>query len=286
MQKLYKYRSLSPLLFKELFYQELYFASCPELNDPFDLKIPVEYNVKEEKQISSLTWLLFKNTLVLKQNISEEERINNARYIRFVREKKKVKHFQKLIFKHMVALKSDLPFIYKDSAEKAIRSAIDEGEIDFTMDVHKLFQNIDRLTNLFLTNSYVTCFSTNPESFLMWSHYAGSHHGICMEFSLPHAAKFPFEMSGGREFTTGSVQDGFAEGTLTNYIYEENVFPVRYSDETLSINFFDFAPVFNNEHDADLRGLTKSYWHGYARQLQNLLPLKQAPGITNRNGGR
>lgn len=118
MQKLYKYRSLSPFLFKELFYQELYFASCPELNDPLDLKIPVEYNVKEEKQISSLTWFLFKNTLILKENISEEEKINNTHHVRFVRDKKKVKDFQKLIFKHMVALKGDLPFVYKTLPKK------------------------------------------------------------------------------------------------------------------------------------------------------------------------
>ncbi|MDR3697567.1 hypothetical protein [Mucilaginibacter sp.] len=73
---------------------------------------------------------------------------------------------------------------------------------------------------------------------------------------------------------SASVQEGFAQGTLTNYIYEENLFSVHYGDEPLSINFFDFAPVFNNEFDADLRGLTKSYWHGYARQLQNLFIVK------------
>jgi hypothetical protein len=31
--KIYKYRPLSDFLFKELFYNEIYFASYPELND-------------------------------------------------------------------------------------------------------------------------------------------------------------------------------------------------------------------------------------------------------------
>lgn len=34
-------------------------------------------------------------------------------------------------------------------------------------------------------NSKIVCFSENKESILMWSHYANSHKGFCIEYQLP-----------------------------------------------------------------------------------------------------
>jgi hypothetical protein len=277
MQKVYKYRSFSSFLYKELFYQELYFASCTELNDPFDLNVPVDFNISDVKQIKALTVPLFHNTLVIAKTITDAERENNTRLVQFTHDKIKVENFNQLVYEHLLKLKGNKPFIYADTAAEALNLAIAESAVNFTFNITKLFVTIERLTKMFLTNSYVTCFSADPLSFLMWSHYAGSHHGVCMEFTLPNDEKFPLEMAGKRQFSLGSVGDGYAEGTTGFYVYEEAILPVNYSDKPLHVNFFDFAPVFLNEHDADLRGLSKSKWHGYANHLQNLFVTKTAP---------
>lgn len=274
MQKLYKYRSLSPFLYKELLYQEVYFASCAELNDPLDLNIPVTYNIAQKEDADFLAFMLFKNTLVFNERESKSDQLNDSRYVQFINDEEKHGAFVKLIFQYLSEIQGDNKLIYADSAKEAIDSAIKESGINFSMNVPKLFAEIDRLSKLFLKNSYVTCFSDTPDNYLMWSHYAGSHMGICLEFNLSHKGKFLFEKEGKREFTERRWQEGFAKGTSEKYIYEENLFPVRYIRESPNINFFDFAPVFENEYDVDLINLTKSHWHNYAYQLQDLFKVK------------
>src|SRR5688572_1837567 len=49
--KLYRYRPITPLLFKELHYQELYLAGYAELNDPLDMTAAVNFQIKKRDQI-------------------------------------------------------------------------------------------------------------------------------------------------------------------------------------------------------------------------------------------
>ncbi len=268
MQKLFKYRPLSPLLFKELQYQEIYFASYTELNDPLDLSARIDFSVREETQIDILLWFLFKKSLVLGTDVSEKIRENNRRLVRFVQDKEKANAFNKSVFDHLVRLKSGRPFIFSDVAEQAIYLAIAEQS--------GFFDEVMRLTRLFLLNSHVSCFSETQASFLMWAHYAGSHQGVCLEFTLNRAGKFPFEISGEREFHNGTYSDGFAEGVSEVLLFEGNIERVNYTYEEKCINFFDFSPVFNNEHDCDLRGLSKSRWHGFAYYLKSVFLSKTA----------
>lgn len=62
MIKLYKYRPLNELLFKELYYQELYFASYSELNDPLDLSARIDFTPADIQQIENLLWCLFRRS--------------------------------------------------------------------------------------------------------------------------------------------------------------------------------------------------------------------------------
>ncbi len=48
INKVYKDRPLSELLFKELKYNELYFASYLELNDPLDLSAKINFKPANE----------------------------------------------------------------------------------------------------------------------------------------------------------------------------------------------------------------------------------------------
>ena len=78
MMKLYKYRPLTEFLFKELYYQELYFSTYAELNDPLDLSARIEFTPEKEKQVSYLVWFIIKTTLKIHEApYSDAERINN-----------------------------------------------------------------------------------------------------------------------------------------------------------------------------------------------------------------
>ena len=62
--KLYRYRSINELLFKELRYCELYSASPNELNDPLDLNVQLDFFTESDSQIAKLARYLSKYTLI------------------------------------------------------------------------------------------------------------------------------------------------------------------------------------------------------------------------------
>jgi hypothetical protein len=51
---------------------------------------------------------------------------------------------------------------------------------------------------------------------------------------------------------------------------------VTYQTEQPSINYFEFSPVFANEHDGNLLGLSKSWTHGYTWELESAFLIKTA----------
>lgn len=63
---------------------------------------------------------------------------------------------------------------------KQIETFISAGKI--TDKGNKWFKRLDREFNKILDNYLFYCVSSNPESNLMWSHYANSHQGFCIEF--------------------------------------------------------------------------------------------------------
>ncbi|WP_332911787.1 hypothetical protein [Algoriphagus boritolerans] len=74
MKILYKYRPLSEFLFKELYYQELYFASYFELNDPLDLSARIEFSCEKSEQVEYLIYFLFKSTLSLNDALTDKKK--------------------------------------------------------------------------------------------------------------------------------------------------------------------------------------------------------------------
>ena len=62
--RLYRYRPVSEMLFKELLYGELYLASPTELNDPLDLNGQLNFFSETKSEISALVHFLCKRALV------------------------------------------------------------------------------------------------------------------------------------------------------------------------------------------------------------------------------
>jgi len=113
MQKLYKYRPLSEFLFKELKYQELYFANYKELNDPFDLNVRIDFSVEKPEYVSELVRYLFKTTLVLKEGkYTRQENNNNSWLILFIRDEEVCKQFEKLIYENIQEFKGDDRYLF------------------------------------------------------------------------------------------------------------------------------------------------------------------------------
>jgi hypothetical protein len=277
--KLYKYRPLSDFLFKELYYQELYFASYEELNDPLDLSARLEFTAKNEKQIGYLLYFIFKTTLklLIKNHISEVAKEDIRKVTRLNENIELQEKIKKIIYSEIKKLKETQDFISFDDLKNILINVSNEPNIDFPVQFETFKDELDRLTKKFLQNSYATCFSERNDDFLMWSHYSSKHSGICLEFTLEHANLFPYEMRLRRESNVEEYKKRHSEHTLSEHIFWDRISKVTYCKQQPYINFFDFVPVFVNEHDCDLIGLSKSVWHGYAFELELIFSTKTLP---------
>ncbi|MES2277281.1 MAG: DUF2971 domain-containing protein [Bacteroidota bacterium] len=277
MLKLYKYRPLSEFLFKELFYQELFFASYIELNDPFDLSARMDFSIENEDQLEALMFMLFKTTLILhEEDYTDVERLNNQGLLAFNDNDTERNDFKTNLFKSLSEISHPGTVVTLDEVINQISNVSSSRPMGFNFDINKFITEINRITQKFLQNSYTTCFSEDPANFLMWSHYASRHTGICLEFTLNHG-KFPYEKEGKRRITEGAYENGFCKGIKEVFLFEDRIRAVDYKDVQPHINFFEFAPVFQNEYDCDLIGLSKSKWHPYAYQLENVFATKTLP---------
>lgn len=274
MTILYKYRPLTDFLFKELYYQELYFASYSELNDPLDLSARIEFTAKELRQIDTLLWFLFKTTIILDEDqLNDAKRLNNKKLIEFNRNDKERGIYQSLLFNKLSQLKQE--FISIDDLEMVLVSTA--NNIPFELDLGSFKSELKRLANKFLENSHATCFSEKNNDFLMWSHYASKHSGICLEFTLENTGLFPYKKTARRGYNKEEYLQRISNWTIDETIFWERIKKVRYQDKQPHINFFDFSPVFINEHDCDLIGLSKSWTHQFAYELEAVFSTKTSP---------
>ncbi|MBN8697159.1 MAG: DUF2971 domain-containing protein [Bacteroidetes bacterium] len=274
---LYKYRPLTDFLFKELYYQELYFASYLELNDPLDLSARIEFTPKEINQIENLLWFLFKTTLKIHEGqLTDDEKLNNQKLIEFNKNDELRNAYKVFLFDRLAQLAKEQGFISIDELENLLLST--NENIPFQLDISNFKIELKRLTKKFLENSHATCFSESNNDFLMWSHYASKHSGICLEFTLENNGLFPYKMTiGKRNHNKEEYLQRISKWKIEETIIWERIRKVKYQDKQPHINFFDFSPVFNNEYDCDLVGLSKSWTHKFANELEAVFSTKTLP---------
>ena len=266
MRKLYRYRPNSEFLFKELFYQEIYFASYDELNDPLDLSARMEFTPKDVNSIDCLVNLIIKAHF--DYNESQKPSDNLVRVVSFLRDKEAWFTLMQEIYRNSMAFLEEENKIWTEDIEWIIKSSIKKTKTDLDFDSKKFRDEIERLTKKFLKNSYVACFSETHNDYLMWSHYASKHYGICLEFSSENFGQFPYEFTEQRPNNKEYHKRGFTNLETKSTIYWSGLMKVNYEDEQPFINFYKFSPVFENEHDCDLIGLSKSWTHEYAHELK------------------
>lgn len=276
MKTLYKYRPLSEFLFKELYYQELYFASYFELNDPLDLSARIEFSCEKCEQVEYLLFFLFKTTLSF-DTITEDQKLNNKKLLEFNDDKSKVTEFQQTIFGNINQHKGEKDKISDTDIETIIVSASKKHNLEFQFDLEHFRTELKRITSKFLENSYATCFSESNDDFLMWSHYSSKHSGICLEFELEHSGLFPYVGKPKRNLDSEKFKERLSKWDLETHMYWDRIKKVNYEGEQPFINFFEFSPVFANEHDCDLIGLSKPWTHYFAHQLEWAFSTKTGP---------
>jgi hypothetical protein len=165
---LYRYRSSSELSFKELLYNELYFASQDELNDPFDGES--FYHFPPDKEL----WLRLLNEV----NDREKEvcwglsEINDA-------------HIELL----STALSKRAPISYGEVMAGRLTSVFGNviSEIEAHAPMLKIITWFASAVQEYLSYSspklgYFVSFSSKNNDHLMWGHYGAQHFGYSLIF--------------------------------------------------------------------------------------------------------
>lgn len=97
--------------------------------------------------------------------------------------------------------------IFIKTFQNSLQDRIDAWQNAFFRAIHNEYVSVqESLVKKFK----ISCFTTTPYSMLMWSHYADSHRGFCLEYEVPSYGKRDVSLF-------------------------HNLFPVIYSDERTSV---------------------------------------------------
>lgn len=253
--KLYRFRPLNAFLFKELKYQELYYASAKELNDPLDLNTRINFYSDDIKEIHALSDFILHQGFVCQSNIDDAKTFitlfKNDLLADFL-----VDEFEQL----------EVQSIYQNEISEIITIFFKQKNISHSC-IEKTSFRIKNIISGFVDNSAIACFTDKNDNFLMWSHYASAHHGICLEFELPLKNK-----------TTGDFPLNFLPEThLENYSYGIDIHKVIYKDSLEDLNFYSFLPAFSDNENPDIKYLSKARYHHFADEIKKLFTIKLIP---------
>lgn len=154
----YRYRASNELSIKEFMYNEIYFSSTSECNDPFDGKIFVSFEADKEKwnRLLHLAW----------------EGVNNANK----------PSWEENLSVHLAGLS---PIAYEDALKFDYAGAM--LALSSPPDLKTAFilsEYAKRYLRLYVPNNmYFVSFSKEYKDILMWSHYASMHRGYCLIFN-------------------------------------------------------------------------------------------------------
>lgn len=220
----YRYRPSGELSLKELRYNEIYFSSQAESNDPYDGKVFLSYNfdkvtwerllkaawcnIKDVGVLSLLTDCL--SSYVLEKSLTTYEEVISCDYKSF--------------------LLKNIPRLDEQSA--------------FHLELQlKQFLNVYRPSI-----RYTVSFSKTSQSLLMWSHYASKHKGYCLVFRAIDDCLYQDKK---RKITSihRKTTHGFAPSMSFGLPEQFKFCDVKYCEEIQMIDAARFMPasVFGRE---------------------------------------
>lgn len=157
----YKFRPYSILSQKELLYNELYFSSLSELNDPYDTRIGYLFGKDEDRYLR-----LFKTCF--NNNFNEHVLYSLSRYLA-----KTERTYEEVVS----IINSD---VIIDIGSKAVGQ-----DVSLVEDIYHKYvipKILEYLRSYIERFAYICSFTTDCSNPIMWSHYAQQHNGFSLVF--------------------------------------------------------------------------------------------------------
>lgn len=210
---IYRYRPNGLLSQKGLLYDEWYFASREELNDPIEMQSKFEFNGNSPE-----IWKL------ISTNFSKDA--NDAQIIATYLANLSPISYERLLQDFERHKQTIISITFKDKTT-TIREILE---------FRKKLDTLESTLSLFSPGSgYSVSLSKNPSDMLMWSHYASSHQGYCIIYRPidGHLHQCPNR-------TKQSLQVSSAHSAHIGHRFKIN--EVHYSDQLDAIDAFSLLP--------------------------------------------
>ena len=173
-RKLYKYYSNSKYAIDCIKNRRIHLDDPQTFNDPFDAAFQCT-------KISTLT-----------TNDSERKLLDKfIDYLCAVKKGDRSVHYQEIIKNYTDFLMKSGSSMFDVSVEQSVRALLEKIYSMMRTDDFSLEEFVSAIDHGFVErervmrlNCKISCFSEICDSILMWSYYANSHNGICIEFDL------------------------------------------------------------------------------------------------------
>lgn len=198
----YRYRAGDAIHLKELLYDELYFSSTEECNDPFDSTTYVEFP-NDKDAWKNLLKVAFNNNQAIDPLL---EIVADT--------------ISPLCPKNYSHVMLELTKAMPEPAISLLRSFMDRYQPE---------------------KRYFTSFSKSENESLMWSHYANKHQGYCLIFkSIDGRLKqcSTRRKDSFRTQVTGSLGESMSYGFPDDFLFQD----VEYVDQVTKLNAFNYFP--------------------------------------------
>lgn len=206
----YRYRSSNLLSHKGLLYDEWYFASKEELNDPIDMQSKFEFTSNWMRVLTRL-WTNEQDTKIAAAYLTKLNPISYEQLISDFDIHKK--HITELVFN-----------------ERSVSFA------ELTRLENSLVQLL-ALLNLYAPSSgYSVSLSRTNSDMLMWSHYAASHTGFCLVYRPINGCLNQCPI---RKKDSLAVTNHHFSAVSTSFKVED----VNYEDQLNPIDAYSLLPV-------------------------------------------
>ena len=235
----YRYRPGTPLSMKELIYNEMYFSSVSECNDPYEGKLFAEFGKNRDhwKQLIKMASI---NSHVHSSSIT----VSSSLIERLVDCCVEMSPIDVTKFK----LLNYSNFHIKVYVDEIISN-------NQLVDIPPLYEAIDRIKHYMdihmPAEQYFVSFSKSRDNLLMWSHYANNHRGYCLIFRPIDNKIMQDKRWMKKGFTFDTPQSHISDNEITFIVPEDfKLDDIKYTNEQIPpINAFALFPhVINPEH--------------------------------------
>lgn len=185
---MFKYSSINSYSLQNLFKSQIYFNNPLNFNDPFDTFHPATIGELSNEKFAALICEFYDGKFeekiileIINKTISKEDFIKFCDehilyFLKFNKNHKLPKHRSKADYLNTISNEFE-------NGEYQVSPEIEEVFNFIKSRLHKaIAESLNKIRIDSFSKVGVCCFSKNKENLLMWSHYADSHRGICLEF--------------------------------------------------------------------------------------------------------